>query len=233
MITAFLRLGAKYDIETIRAEALGRLFFEFPTDLASFDRACLDSTNGMIEVDSGACIDAANLAREFDVLSILPTAAFWACRAWEADELGQGYRRTNGTISTLSSINQRACFGAHFSLLKLKEQNTYDWVLSPPSDYPACTTLLPGGHDMTRCAIAREKLLRTIFFPTAVSGCLVEWNNEWEKRLCDHCIVKARQWHEEGRHKTWDALPGVFGLPSWEELEKERDTRAWYVPTSR
>ncbi|KZP23541.1 hypothetical protein FIBSPDRAFT_458323 [Athelia psychrophila] len=168
--------------------------------------------------NSWTCIDVANMAREHDVLSILPIALYWCCTGRSVAELEEGQRRTDGTISALSPVNERACFRALFALWTLKEQNTYSWVISPKSAYPACRN--------TECSIARDNLLRTILFPAAVYGCFTAWNDRWGTGQCNSCIDVARQRHEEGRQKAWDALPGVFGLPGWEELTKERSASA-------
>lgn len=45
--------------------------------------------------------------------------------------------------------------------------------------------------------------------------------------MCDDCIAAAKQRHDEGRLELWDALPGVFGLPDWEELENDGYVTAW------
>lgn len=47
--------------------------------------------------------------------------------------------------------------------------------------------------------------------------------------MCDTCIDLAEILHNDGRAKFWDALPGTFGLPGWDEIDKERDVFAWCV----
>lgn len=227
VVVAFLRLGNKYEIETIRDEAHRRLFHEFPSDLASFDE--LVHTGTMINNhDQRGSFDAANLAREQNLLSVLPIALFWCCQNFRTTEMKEGQRRADGTISTLSPTNERACFGAHFDLLKLKEQCTFSWLFSPQSPYPICSYKNGG-----TCPAARSKIKEDVFFPIVVAGCINRWINEHKQGLCHGCGATAKRLHEEGRQKSWDALPNVFGLPGWEELLKERSTPAWYVSKLR
>lgn len=40
--------------------------------------------------------------------------------------------------------------------------------------------------------------------------------------MCEICIDIAKGEHGAGRQRLWNALPGVFDLPAWEELNKER-----------
>lgn len=47
--------------------------------------------------------------------------------------------------------------------------------------------------------------------------------------MCDKCNEQVRFKHKYGRVKFWLAFPGLFGLPEWEELEKEQEQPAWQV----
>ncbi|KZP23530.1 hypothetical protein FIBSPDRAFT_786044 [Athelia psychrophila] len=226
-IAAFLRLGNKYDIQTLHREAIRRLAIEYPTNLAGFDQILhgCQRCNDVMKYEQWSHVDVANLAREQNLLALLPIALFWICRLWHADALPvatKGQKRADKTISALSPINERACLQAYHILVNLKERNTYSWVFSPPSAYPGCTTpILGAAAGITQCRIAREELLRSLLFPAAVIGCILKWEDEWEEGMCAHCIAVAEQRHGEGRQQSWDALPGVFGLPGWEELIKD------------
>lgn len=188
VITAFLRLGSKYEIEALRSEALNRLFFEFPSDLAGIDKVFFGEGSGTMikfEVD-WKFIDFVNL----------------------------GQRRTDNTISTLHPVNERACLRAYLEILKLKHI-TFDWLICPQSCYSGCTS-------RDRCSVARDKLLKSTFFPVALRGWINTWRVSYEIGQCNACILVAKRLHNSGRQKAWDALPGAFGLPAWEELNEER-----------
>lgn len=214
---AFLRLGNKYEIETLRTEALKRLYFEFPSNLAGLDTVIYGDGKGtMIERAGWMYIDAANLAREQNLLSALPIALYWCCR-WKLSVLEQGQRRPDGTISTLSPVNERACFLAYSELLELKEQKTFLWALPTSPGFDSC-------RSPNECRAARNKLAASVLFPTSATLCFGIWKDEYKTGQCNLCIPVARRMHKDGRQQLWDALPGVFGLPDWEELRKERGT---------
>ncbi|KAJ7604130.1 hypothetical protein FB45DRAFT_1013709 [Roridomyces roridus] len=41
-----------------------------------------------------------------------------------------------------------------------------------------------------------------------------------EERVCWNCLIALREKHRAARQAFWDKLPGTYGLPPWEELEK-------------
>lgn len=78
VVAAFLpRLGNKYDIEVLRADALKRLFYEMPSD---FEAYSVRPAWSMIRKDATRTkFEMANLAREQNLLSALPTAWYQCC----------------------------------------------------------------------------------------------------------------------------------------------------------
>jgi len=72
IVSALLRLGKKYDIESLYEDALERLQSEFPSSLSAYLE--LSDTFSFIEYHPGLLHDCINLALETNTLSILPTA---------------------------------------------------------------------------------------------------------------------------------------------------------------
>lgn len=162
----------------------------------------------------------ANLAREHNLLSVLPTAFYWCCREWSVAELEEGQRREDGTTSTLSPVNERACFRAYFELSKLKER-TWAWTLATKS--------ADGCENKKGCSTERAQTMCFHLHPPSVGGCLQEWEERFTKGLCLSCTAVAKKLQNQGQEQAWDALPSAFGLPNWEELIKDRVPSAWYV----
>ncbi|KZP23547.1 hypothetical protein FIBSPDRAFT_952058 [Athelia psychrophila] len=115
VVAAFLRLGNKYEIEALRAEAPKRLLFEFPSERAILDEHIypVDRRGTMIELADWTFINVTNLAREQNLLSVLPLALYSCCRMWNAPDLEQGQRRADNSLATLSPVNEHACFRAY------------------------------------------------------------------------------------------------------------------------
>ncbi|KZP11463.1 hypothetical protein FIBSPDRAFT_899028 [Athelia psychrophila] len=212
-IATFLRLGKKYEIEILRAEALKRLFGEYPSTLKDWDKLAL---NSLVAENGGVVIDAANLAREHGLLSILPITLLESCDQHSTKELVTGLSRADGTITAFSPSNSFACFAAWEVLSQVQSDTTLAWIEeTTPSTYPACKT-------SEHCIKSRSEII--------LRG-LDCWSNftRWLDKIangldmCGSCQMVAENLHENGRVQFWDALPGAFGLPGWDELAKERE----------
>lgn len=72
-----------------------------------------------------------------------------------------------------------------------------------------------------------QGFMREVFLPFATINGLCSWSELQEKHDLDHMCLQCQglpeRLHNEGRIKFWNALPGVLGLPEWEELKKERE----------
>ena len=43
----------------------------------------------------------------------------------------------------------------------------------------------------------------------------------WEyMNVCKECVTFCKARHDEGRREVWQCLPGLFEMPSWEELRR-------------
>ncbi|KZP29333.1 hypothetical protein FIBSPDRAFT_1038996 [Athelia psychrophila] len=209
IVAAFVRLGQKYQIDAVLSEALGRLYYEFPDDLDDVDEA--DNWTKISE-SAGIFIDVANLAREQNLLSALPLALRY-CSLEDSDDIVKGVAREDHTVATLSPINERVVLAAKDPLLRLQSTTTFSWLIANGSDdfaMPAC------------CNTERMQLVVSKFFPLPEYDGLKSWEEGWEDSICAACVVKAKALHASGRQRYWNKLPSIFGLPDWEELEKER-----------
>lgn len=50
-----------------------------------------------------------------------------------------------------------------------------------------------------------------------------KWKRSWSDKLCPKCTKRAKEKHQQGREAFWEGLPGLFRLPPWAELLKERE----------
>lgn len=73
------------------------------------------------------------------------------------------------------------------------------------------------------CSAARSRLAIDMFSPVAKLGGLQMWERNWEMGMCKVCVDVTTFEHKKGRWRFWEALPGVFGMQGWEELNKEQD----------
>ncbi|KZP02137.1 hypothetical protein FIBSPDRAFT_1056060 [Athelia psychrophila] len=178
----------------------------------------------MIPYSVWADIDIANLAREQNLLSLLPVALYALCQCEiNATELIPSSRRDDGTTTTLSPSNISACFAAWTTTLpKLQSETTLTW-LDPASESWDLTCKKHWCNDI------RKKATRRIFVPCVQFVGLCTWGEfrddymDPEDNMCHRYVSVAEQAHKDGRIKFWEGLPGAFGLPGWDELGKERE----------
>lgn len=213
MVAAFLRLGKKYNFAKLHEDALQRLIYEFPSTLEQRDA---NMPTAMIELTStGDYFDIISLAREHNILSILP-CAFFLCIIPEEDFLKtilHGYTREDGSTAKLCQDDQHKCLLGWQKIVKTQALTTYSWLDN--------ATLYDGCSSSARCTPARKKLLLlergTLPYCDAV---FQPWKSSWGKSLCNFCGVAARSSHANGRKAAWNLLPSAFDLPSWEDLLK-------------
>lgn len=229
MVAAFLRLGKKYAIEGLRAEAMSRLRAEFPTMLYEFDQARLfphhrggrhiDFFSGDDRQEDDVYkvpqladfIKVVNLARQTQTLSLLP-AAFYVCcndehfvraviRNYTADE--------GGPASQLSPDDRNICISGRTEMIEKQTACNFPClermtVSDQRCDQPEC--------DYGKMFIAVRMSASRLVALGRIGGLAT--------RLCGHCKAEVETEHQEGCLKMWDELPSFFNLPKWEELLK-------------
>lgn len=223
VVAAFLRLGNKYDIEVLRVDALKRLFHEIPSNLDTLDqRSRALSSWSMIYSEDCTMKEMLNVAREQNLLSALPLARYRCCVVGTAADLSKPSFSDDGIAYMLDQEEARICSAAYVPLLTLQGKTTLSWMTAPSSKYPGC-------HSILMCMGARRVLAIERFAPIPSMNGLEMWDKKFERSMCKYCIEMAKHEHNEGRRRFWEALPGIFGLPEWEELNEERNESMRYV----
>ena len=211
IVVAFLRLGRKYEIEQLRSEALQRLTHDYPPTLDRYDniRTYLIS-RGDIDLDL-FFFTIINLARKYDILSILPIAFLGLCLyCYDIKGMVDAFEKYDQSPHSLSLPDQRVLLKGYSSLTNklIKTQYTLGWL----KDYT---------HQ--ECSNSRRQIAMKYLPPQPAHMALAEWEN-WKEHmkyhLCRVCISKAEEQHNEGRREVWNELPSDFGLPEWGELVK-------------
>ncbi|KAF7973181.1 hypothetical protein HWV62_15877 [Athelia sp. TMB] len=204
IVVAFVRMGNKYQIDDILNNALRRIYYEFPDTLQDYDDTEDWST---IECSATVNIDVVNLAREQNLLSVLPIALY--CH----HNSGFISRMDINCTSGLSSIDERALLKASLPLLHLQAKTSFSWLTNGGSS----NCLTPD-----YCSKSRNHVLCSSFFFDPEWRGLNRWDDEWEDGMCGACIADAQGTYAAGRQQLWDQLPVLLGLPDWDELRKEK-----------
>lgn len=210
VIVAFLRLGRKYEIESLYLEATTRLSFEFPPTLKEWDET--RHKLQLIKWHPGLTFDIINLAHEHGLPHILPAAFYDACLSLDFfRETFRGVRRKDGTLAILSSEDQKICIQGWAMLIHEQTASTFGWLRTEGDVF--CST-------SAGCLEAKTTLYFAKFSGVPEMVALNDWDKDYEEDLCERCAMGAKTSQRVGRSKVWNLLPSFFGLPGWEELLK-------------
>lgn len=214
VVSAFVTLGSKYDIERLHVAGKKALYQEFPTVLE--DLNALGSFK-FIEIDDHTShwMQLAQLARKGGLLSVLPYVLYRCIQEYPATSLLRGIEQADGTVRRLAPEDQLACLEGHRRLVREQTNETFAWIygsgrLSDECLRPKiCNELL---HELSKSRSTPEPV---------VSG-LDLWNSMETGQLCAMCSDISEYLHTVGREALWERLPELLDLPPWSELQKER-----------
>jgi hypothetical protein len=205
VVTAYLKLGTKYQIASVREEAVQRLIYEFPTTLAALDSTVDYSRIKDPKSVTVEFIGAIELAHQYDVPQILPWAFYGCCYYLTFKQICQP---GSPQQPSLSREDVQTCMVGWQKLIEHQSRDTFAWLSA------ACSS------EKSEVCNATRKKLRRHFAPVAACKALDPWG-PWQQGLCLQCAADVKVSHESGRKKIWDKLPSFFGLPSWTQLLKE------------
>ena len=208
VVSAFLRLGRKYEIEHLQSEALRRLRKDHPSNLRAYDKLSQKTT--CVVGYRGKAADVIRLAHETNIYSILPAVLYDCCKDYTYEELLTGRHRPDGSIATLTYDDQKLCILGKEKLIRKQAVETFSWLKPDRATAVDCTR--------DQCAQARKGLFQEMWYPTPSCGALKTWKTRWEIGMCENCAAASMQKHTVGREKIWNLLPSIFQLPPWEEL---------------
>ncbi|KAJ7018338.1 hypothetical protein C8F04DRAFT_1151877 [Mycena alexandri] len=185
VISAHIRLGRKYDFRELLDLAVARLNFENPTTLAAYDALLTDEYDVALMLDShytptrivnypGLYLDIIRLAREHDILSVLPCAYYRLLISTDlrtVDELFLGIKKADGSRVPFTPDELRRCVSGREKIMYAQLQPGYgcgwyrSWVPSPGCANP-CTVHQkarrppPKSFGFTYCQLEPQNMFR-------------------------------------------------------------------------
>ena len=120
VVATFLRMGNKYDIEILRADALKRLSYEIPSDFKSYTSCqcwtmvCKDQSVPCMNVD------ILNLVAEHGMRSAMQLARYRCCKLCSAADLFKTHCSNGGAEHSLSHQEAITCAAAYIPLTRLQ-----------------------------------------------------------------------------------------------------------------
>ncbi|KAF9558723.1 hypothetical protein CPC08DRAFT_709430 [Agrocybe pediades] len=200
---ALYRLGNKYGIEHLCEDVLNRLKKEYPSTL----KAWLDPSKfseAFVQKD-GILPLMANLAHEFNMLSVLP-AIYADLSIHPTEDLFKMKEKydLNPHVLQTCLIGKERLAAAHHDIVN---DSLHD-IHEPFDDCPSklCDPISTMGW--------REASLRV----DPGIRCLNDLQLGEEYAYCDDCTKVIATMYESIRQILWHRLPTYFGLPTWKKI---------------
>ncbi|KAJ7184642.1 hypothetical protein C8R46DRAFT_938626 [Mycena filopes] len=228
ILSGTLRLSHKYGVEFLRRRALIHLSSSYPTTFSDFEAIFIHPNEDLplfkcpswIRPESLPYkIFIVHLAREVEALWILPLAFYSLGISFTS--LGPAIfhgTNYNGVSATLSLEDQKSFVAGHNAQSMAVTDDILRFLIQP-FEIDGCEG--QGCYQRRLAALEASRAFRQIdpCHPLAI------WDHEgWEllNEICSVCIDSLDGTHAEAQQKFWDGLPGIYGLPSWKELEAMR-----------
>ncbi|KAF9034386.1 hypothetical protein BJ165DRAFT_1563754 [Panaeolus papilionaceus] len=216
MVSAFLRLGNKYDIPHLRDHAVSRLRNEYPF---AYSPESPYKLRGYLELYKGRAFDVSCLAYNEGIFSLLPITLHLITSSLTTKEILDGFTRPDGTKAVLPQPLLYACILGKEKLRKVMCTESYKFLTQPTPPYCA---------QHTRCLESMRYLAKEIWqpFPDLRYALCYTWHMirvdlaSRDVKFCDDFSKKLSVLHQEGRKMVWEALPDIFGFQSWEEVKR-------------
>ncbi|KAJ7119163.1 hypothetical protein C8R44DRAFT_737989 [Mycena epipterygia] len=210
-ISGALRLGHNYCIDYIRQRALVHFSSAYFTTLSAFDESCRPGVAPWQEpswcVHRSVKVAAIELAREVDVLWILPFAFYSLAIGESPIRRLFPHRIHSGSHSSLGLQDELAFLEGCF-----EQRDTATTDIIRFLHFPIEITRCKGG---SRCGYPRlramEDVRRDRKGPQGGDPLYLWFGTDWD-RLLAVC--------SQAREEFWERLPGMYGLPGWDHLEK-------------
>lgn len=234
VVAAFLRLGTKYDIAHIQAEAMARLTTEYPLYPTQLDAALHahedPSAVRIYQIAKeesrskavGCAIAAIGLAYETQTLCILPAAYYRLCVMAKLDEILDGCAYSDSAAAVVLPPEHLKCYlRGRDAIVEAQIKEVYPWLDLHNPHNPV--------HDCSPDLSCREVAMQTygcILVPirpkiVALESSPPEFLDEAMSVLCRSCRHDAFAAQAVGWRKVWDKLPSYFDLPEWDVLLKD------------
>jgi hypothetical protein len=188
-------LGTKYNVRHIRAFALRILRQAYPSSIDQFDNA---QKHKPFAGSSGTVFKTINLARELDILDILPAAFVLASQATLPRIISK-----NTVGIELNEANKAICIAGRELLLQSRGR-VYSFLTASAQ----CSSA-------DYCNAVRLQCLRAV-----LDSLLHPLSSQLSTSLCAECLISWERNLEERRRELWEEVPEMFKLPRWEVLRE-------------
>ncbi|KAK6992709.1 hypothetical protein R3P38DRAFT_3289102 [Favolaschia claudopus] len=220
LIASMLRLGRKYEMKTVKQNAVARIRYEYPTRLDSWERVETHTTKILLPEGDGH-LNVFKLAYECDVLPSLPILAFLCVNNIDTEALLMDeIQDSKGSCIVLPDYLKVKLAIASERVRQFQRQH-FGW-LEDGAVIPDTECRVP-----TKCTSQRQKTFCMLALGDAHLEwpgerrfyALTFWRSEWSDGFCRACGMTAKEAYKSKLPAAWAALPSFFGMPEWKDLE--------------
>ena len=213
-VSAMLRLGTKYQIYFLRADAIRRLEEYFPAQRSKFQNrwttpgALQESENftaSSIQMELSHCIPTIDLARSHDLPHLLPPA-FYLCSQLSLDVIFDGHIDSDGLTWKLSKEDMKRCLEGQQSLRAMAVAQKAFIIKAKES--PDCRMRVVCGMYLSH---GRDQFLTVPAVQNEVN-CLLNASSAKALELCSDCTRHYDEIQEASRNAMWARLAELFRL---------------------
>ncbi|RPD55035.1 hypothetical protein L227DRAFT_332951 [Lentinus tigrinus ALCF2SS1-6] len=212
VLGSLVRMGHKYQIDTILQEALRRLETIFTNDFDAWDLHQGRSAT-LVSLHPEHAIEAVNLAQLTGRTAMLPSA-FYMCGLLEVDTIMNGVTRADGTAERLSTHDLQRCIMGKMVLIKHDAEIMAKFFQAGAPEDCTCPS-----QDVRRVLMQSRHAEMTPEFPDLLDSCPIDPDYllgvivELELNgLCEPCGMALRAHLTAWRRDLWELLPGCFRL---------------------
>jgi hypothetical protein len=207
LLKTMLHFGRKYEMKTLRREAVSCLLSEFPSDLDEWT----DETPFAVDIYQSptSLFKLLSLAHEHCITSILPALYLRICLLHDLEDITKGFQHVSEDplMANKLFIN---CLSGRESLHRSVSSLTLAWLRDENKE---CK--IP-----KQCWKEKTKLI-TSLWNTGVDDSLEYAMASWKRHeifegLCSSCLEAGRVAYSHARIINWDELKTIFGLDDLE-----------------
>ncbi len=236
MLSAYIRLGYKYEISTLADDAVRLLEAYFTTNFDVWEKLrkgkWQDVPFTFSENPAADAIDTVNLARMTGKSRLLPLALYQCCQLDPVD-LIEGVKRSeeDTQVFSLSSADSALCLRAKEALLKASANVSAIALLlnrcSEPEFSMSCTDRVYGVSTSGVLRLDQELTTDPLGYYTVPSLDDDDEESEWPQlaegpvELCGRCRGGIAARARSARQRIWSELPAFFGLFPASALDPE------------
>ncbi|KAF7326093.1 BTB domain-containing protein [Mycena kentingensis (nom. inval.)] len=234
-VAAMMRLGRKYEMDSMLQDAISRIRYDFPRKLEDWDEHTANKIEPNMDSASYLC-QMLLLMYEFELWSSVPIATFWLIQEWpivrvlllRAPQFSNEDNHKEAVIENLEKTEAQvpsrlyASIAAGVERLSIHQKKALSWL--------ATTDPIPANACITPMLCTDARILKyhnALWTPDSAwrFSVLSGWTNEWEGwedynvYFCPACNAAGSGRFDEVRKATWEALPRIFGFPAWDSLK--------------